>query len=73
MNPRDAQSFREGYRFERKKVGLAAADTTDSVGDCTDHFVQGRRYEQWIAGAPMKRWDETPNLSRLSILPQWLR
>jgi len=73
MNPWDVQFSRERYRFERKKVGLAAADTTDSVGDCTDRFVQGRRYEQWIAGAPMKRWDEGSNLSRLSILPQWLR
>jgi hypothetical protein len=58
--------------FECEKVTLPAANTADGVGDSADRLMQGRRYEQWIASAPMKRWDVGSNLSRLRVQPQWL-
>jgi catalase len=66
-----AQLFGKRYRIEREEVTLAAAHTAHGVGEHTDRLVQGRRYEQWIASAPVKRWNVGSNLSRLPVLPQW--
>ena len=52
---------------------LPAANTADGIGYSTGRLVQGRRYEQWITSAPVKRWKVGSDLSSLLILPQCFR
>jgi hypothetical protein len=72
MNHWGAQLFEKPHRIEGEKMTLTAANAADGIGDSSDRFMEGNRYEQWIASSTVKRWDVGSNLSRLPVLPQGL-
>jgi hypothetical protein len=46
MNYWGAQLFEKPYRIESKKMTLTAANAADGIGDSSDRFMEGSRYEQ---------------------------